>query len=199
MIGRTLWNSAGLAFLLAANLSGQTMAGSAPPPADRQIREAVMPAPEGQREAATVMGYAPSGEFVTLRRGTGDLICLADDPNDPRFHVACYHHMLDPFMARGRELRAEGKDRAVIDSTRAAEIEDGSLPMPRTPTALFSLTAPADSVDAATGEVRGASPLYVVYIPYATEESTGITTTPGRGVPWLMFPGKPWAHVMVIP
>lgn len=199
MNGRLTAVSGGIAALLAQSLMGQASSESVPPPADRQIREAVMPAPEPQQSAATVLGYGPDGAFTTLRRGTGDLVCLADDPGDPRFHVACYHHTLEPFMARGRELRAAGKDRAAIDSTRAAEIEAGTLPMPRTPTALFSLTAPADSVDAATGEVRGARPLYVVYMPYATEESTGITTTPGRGVPWLMFPGRPWAHVMVVP
>jgi hypothetical protein len=194
-----MWMSAALTTLLAAAMVGQDSSGSAPPPVERQVREAVMPAPEAQRAGATVLGYASDGALVALRAGTGDMICLADDPADPRFHVACYFKTLDPFMARGRALRAEGKDRAAIDSTRAAEIEAGTLSMPREPTALFSLTAPADSVDAATGEVRGAAPLYVVYMPYATEESTGITTTPGRGVPWLMFPGKPWAHIMVIP
>ena len=30
------------------------------------------------------------------------MICLADDPNEsPRWHVACYHKALEPFMARG--------------------------------------------------------------------------------------------------
>jgi len=185
------------AMLLGSPLVAQT-AGRVPS-AERQIREAVMPAPEAQRDGASVLGYAPGGNLVTLRTGAGELICLADDPGDPRFHVACYHKDLEPFMARGRALRAEGKGRAVIDSVRQAEIEAGTLVMPRAPRALFSLTAPADSVDASTGEVRGAAPLYVVYIPYATEESTGITTKAARGVPWLMFPGKPWAHIMVVP
>ena len=185
------------AALLPWPLVAQT--GAATVPAERQIREAVMPAPEAQRADATVLGYAPDGRLVTLRAGTGELICLADDSRDPRFHVACYHRDLEPFMARGRALRAAGHDRAAVDSAREAEIEAGTLAMPRQPTALFSLTAPADSVDAATGEARGMTPLYVVYVPYATEESTGITTAATRGVPWLMFPGKPWAHIMVVP
>jgi len=168
-------------------------------PTERQLREAVMPAPEPQRTDATVHGYDANGRFVTLRAGTGVMVCLADDPRDPRFHVACYHRDLEPFMARGRALRAEGKTRAAIDSVREAEIEAGTLAMPSKPTALFSLTAPADSVDAATGEAHGMVPLYVIYVPYATEESTGITTSANRGVPWLMFPGKPWAHIMVVP
>lgn len=186
------------AMVLAWPLAAQTAAAPVPS-AERQTREAVMPAPEAQRDGATVLGYAPAGNLVTLRAGAGELICLADDPSDPRFHVACYHKDLEPFMARGRALRAEGKDRAVIDSVREAEIEAGTLVMPRAPRALFSLSAPADSVDTATGEARGLSPLYVVYVPYATEASTGITTKAAHGVPWLMFPGKPWAHIMVVP
>jgi len=41
-------------------------------------------------------------------------------------------------------------------------------------------------------------PLYVIYIPYATVESTGLATSPvSEGAPWLMDAGKPWAHIMV--
>lgn len=186
------------AMVLAPPAVAQTTGGPVPP-AERQVREAVMPAPEARRADATVLGYDADGRLVTLRAGTGELVCLADDPADPRFHVACYHRDLEAFMARGRALRAEGKDRVAIDSVREAEIEVGELVMPRHPTALFSLSAPADSIDATTGAVRGTVPLYVVYVPYATEESTGITTNAGRGVPWLMSPGKPWAHIMVVP
>jgi hypothetical protein len=41
--------------------------------------------------------------------------------------------------------------------------------------------------------------LYVVYIPGATPESTGLPATPGPNSPWLMFPGTPKAHIMFIP
>ena len=43
-----------------------------------------------------------------MREGKNDLICLADNPNDDAFSVACYHKDLEPFMARGRELLAAG-------------------------------------------------------------------------------------------
>jgi hypothetical protein len=70
--------------------------------------------------------------------------------------------------------------------------------MPEGPRTLYNLYAPADSVDAATGLARGAAGLPVVYIPYATAESTGLPTRPGGGLPWLMYPGKPWAHIMIM-
>jgi hypothetical protein len=166
-----------------------------------QIASAVAPLPEEFRESATVLGYLPGRAGLTpLRGGTGAFICLADNPAEARFHVACYHRSLEPFMARGRELRAQGRA-AEVDSIRTAEIRRRRLPMPRHPAALYSLTGAAGSVrvDPATGAVSGARPLYVVYIPFATAESTGLPTQPVPNAPWLMFPGTPRAHIMFVP
>ncbi len=168
-----------------------------PPDAAVQIAGAVSPAPEEMRDGATVLGYSGT-EMVTLRQGEGDLICLADNPADERFHAACYFKALEPFMARGRELRAQGKDRAEVLETRAADIESGKLKMPSQPSALYSLTGPVDSFDPATGEVTGANRTYVIYIPYATAESTGLSPKPATNAPWIMSPGEPWAHIMLV-
>ena len=168
-----------------------------PPDAAEQIAGAVSPAPEEMRDGATVLGYS-GGELITLREGEGDLICLADKPGDERFHAACYFKALEPFMARGRELRAQGKQRDEVLETRAADIESGKLAMPAGPSALYSLTGPAGSFDPGTSEVTGANRTYVVYIPYATAESTGLSPQPATNAPWSMSPGKPWAHIMLV-
>ena len=69
--------------------------------------------------------------------------------------------------------------------------------MPSTPSALYTLTgADQTSFDPATGKVTGAKWLYVVYIPGATMASTGITEKAATGVPWIMSPGTPKAHIM---
>ena len=160
--------------------------------AERQITEAVSPLPESMRAGATVLGYQGGNTLVVLREGANAMICVADRPGDPRWHVACYHKDLDPFMARGRELRAEGTtELSQINNVRRAEIESGALEMPRGPRALYSLTV----FDSTTG--TGARGLYVVYLPYATEETVGISAAPASNRPWLMFPGEPWAHVMI--
>src|SRR5215831_17289787 len=77
-------------------------------PASDQIASAILAAPKERRMAATVLGYNDKGELTTLRKGTNDMICLATDPKDKAFSVACYHKDLEPFMARGRELAAQG-------------------------------------------------------------------------------------------
>lgn len=170
------------------------------PNAQQQIKAATSPAPEDRRAEATVLGYNENGEMVMLRKGANDLVCLADDPSDERLHVVCYQRDLEPFMKRGRELAAEGKNRAESRAQRKAEIEAGTLPIPDQPSVLYSLTGELNTYDPATGTVDGAAPLYVVYIPYATPESTGLSTSaPGPGAPWVMDPGEPWAHIMVVP
>jgi hypothetical protein len=164
---------------------------------EQQIAEAVTPLPEAMRAGATVYGYR-GGELVTLRQGSGMMVCLADDPSDDRWHVACYHESLDPYMAKGREIRAQGTtDRATVARMRKAAISSGELKMPEAPAALYSLTGSAAAFDPQTGTVTGASSLYVVYVPYATSETTGLPTRPAGGGPWLMAPGEPWAHIMI--
>lgn len=164
--------------------------------AEQQIEAAVKAAPEDMREDATVLGYE-DGELTALREGDGLLICLADEPGDERFHVACYHRSLEPFMERGRELRAEGIED--VDSARRAEIEEGTLEMPDDLAALYSLTGSVEDYDPETGEIEDAQPLHVVYVPYATIEETGLPPSAETGEPWLMDPGEPWAHIMVSP
>ncbi len=184
----------GLVTLIAGGLPAQDL----PTPA-QQIASAVLPLPEAFREAATVLGYRAPGVLTELRKGTNGMICLADNPAVAAFQVACYHEEMEPFMARGRALRIEGVEGDQVDTVRFREVREGKLPVPSGPASLYSLTGPAGSWDPATNEVTGARPLYVVYIPNATEESSGIPAKPAPGAPWLMFPGTPKAHIMFVP
>lgn len=188
----------GLAIAFAFCMGVYTSQAQVPPP-DQQVAAAVHAAPGEKQESATVKGYNEAGELVTLREGSNELICLADDPSDDRFHVVCYHELLEPFMERGRELRREGYSTAEADSIRRAEIENGTLSLPDHPMALYSLTGPADSYQAEADSVAGASSLYVVYTPFATGEQLGLPTRPAGNMPWLMEPGTPWAHIMISP
>jgi hypothetical protein len=187
--------AAAMLVCLPAIAAAQAAPGALLPPA-QQVAAAVTAAPAELRDGAAVLGYREKGKLVTLREGKNDMVCLADDPSIEQFHVACYHKALEPFMARGRSLRAEGVSREQVDTVRFKEIKSGKLAMPSTPSALYTLTGPAGSFDPAASKVTGASWLYVVYIPGATTASTGITEKAAKGVPWIMYPGTPKAHIM---
>jgi hypothetical protein len=164
---------------------------------DEQIAAAVLAAPEDRRAGAGVLGYDAGGALVTLRAAQNDLICLADDPRADGFEVACYHKDLEPYMARGRALRAQGIVGEKGYEIRWKEIEKGTLPMAREPRALYVLQG--TSYDSATGKVADEYRRSVLYWPYATPESTGLSTKGRPGQPWLMFPGTAGAHVMINP
>lgn len=185
--------------ILASTASAQTQqASAAPRSAEQQIASAVLPLPTEFRATASVLGHGADGRLTTLRRGAGPFVCLASDPMQERFHVACYHRSLEPFMARGRELRTSGITQLEqVDSARFAEVKAGRLKMPEHPAALYSLTG--GRFDAATGTAPGARPLVVIYVPHATAESTGLSASPSGNTPWIMFPGTPKAHIMVTP
>lgn len=172
------------------------------PSPDVQIAGAVLAAPEDQRDRAGVLGFPAAANeggdtLVLLRAGTGELLCLADDPGREGFNVACYHRSLEPFMARGRVLRREGVQGLERTSRRWQEIEAGALSMPDRPTTLHILEG--DSFDPGSGEVANPYRRWTIYIPGATTESTGLATTPSDSAPWLMMPGTPSAHIMITP
>jgi len=183
--------------LFTTRLAAQTPAPAAPPPPEQQIAAAVSVLPSEARPGATVLGYDAAGKLVPLRKGTGDMTCLGTDPKDKNFHVACYHNSMEPFMARGRALRASGVKDPEVDSVRFREVRAGKLPMPKGPAVMYQFFG--GSFDPATGEVSGAQPLYVVYIPGATPQSIGLSAKPSRTAPWIMFPGTPKAHIMFTP
>ena len=170
------------------------------PSSDVQIKTALLAAAEESREKAMVYGYSPKGEFIVLRKGDNELVCLADDPAQPGLNVSCYHKSLEPFMERGRELKKEGKSFDDIFTIREAEVKSGKLQMNKQPANLVVYSAPADKYNAETGEVKDGYSRSVVYIPYATAESTGLPAKPTTaGMPWIMNPGTHRAHIMIDP
>jgi hypothetical protein len=183
-----------LSLLSSSLLRAQAAGAPTIPPPKLQIAEAITPLPEELRAGAAVLGYSPDGKLVPMREGRNDMICLAPDPKAKDFHSACYHKGMEPFMARGRALRAQGVKGAQVDTVRFAEVKSGKLRMPTQPTMLYQIFG--GSFDPATEKVTGGQWLYVTYIPFATPATTGLSAKPSDKGPWIMFPGTPKAHIM---
>lgn len=169
-------------------------------PKEIQIKTATLAAPEEHRDGVMVYGYNEQGELVVLREGTNNLVCVADDPNKKGINVSCYSKKLEPFMARGRELAAEGKGEMEKREIRRKEAESGELELTDAPGMTTIITGTEENYDPATGELKDPHFRYVIYIPYATTESTGLPDKPFTpGMPWLMDPGTHRAHIMITP
>lgn len=181
--------------LLLLTCSALAVAGQ-PLPHDQQIAAAIQAAPKELRDGAGVLGYTAEGKVVELRKASNDLLCLADDPRDENFSVACYHKDLEPFMARGRELADQGVKGKERHEIRWKDVDEGRVKMSRDPRMLYVMTG--KGFDAAKGEVIESYLRWVVYAPYATPESTGLPVGSGNE-PWLMYPGTAGAHIMISP
>jgi len=164
------------------------------------IATALMAAPKESRTGCKVIGYNMMGEFVTLKEGDNEFICLADNPNKVGFSAACYHKDLEPFMARGRALKSEGKSVKEIFDIREEEVKSGKLVMGKSGATLHIYFGPETLYDPETSIVEGAKYRYVVYMPWATSESTGLPEVPtAPNHPWIMNPGSHKAHIMITP
>ncbi|NNG09273.1 MAG: hypothetical protein HKM92_03815 [Arenibacter sp.] len=169
-------------------------------PPEIQIKTAVLPVPEKERDAAMVYGYDGDGELVVLRKGTNNLVCIADNPSKKGINVACYSKKMEPFMARGRELSAKGLSGEEREKIREKEVATGKLKMPKEPSMMYVYYGKEEDYDTKTGELQNAEFRYVIYTPFATTESTGLPDKPhAPGMPWLMDPGTHRAHIMVGP
>lgn len=184
-----------LVLIFITSVFGQT------PSKERQIAGALQAAPEQFRDEATVLGYSENGDLVTLKKGTNNIICLADDPNKAGFSAAAYHKDLEPFMARGRDLRKQGKSMEEIHTIREEEAKRGKLKMPGKGGATLHILFGKDGAyNKKSGKVENVIYRYVVYIPWATTESTALPTSPStNGGPWIMNAGTHKAHIMINP
>lgn len=165
-----------------------------------QIKTAIQAAPKTYRDGAKVLGYDTDGKLITLRKGTNNMVCLADDPEKDGISVACYSDKLEPYMARGRQLIAQGKTEGEKREIRQKEIKEGKLSMPKEPAALYVLSAKEDNYNPNTGEFKNSNLRYVLYKPFMTPEETGLSPKPsGSGTPWLMDAGTARSHIMITP
>lgn len=167
---------------------------------EQQIASASLAAPYEARKGARIYGYDEGGEMVLLREGNNNFICIADNPKKDGYEVVSYHSSLEPYMSRGRTLNNEGKSRQEKEEIRESEAKSGIVNMPEKPAALHIYYGKNGFYNIDSTRIENAKYRYVVYIPYATQETTGLSLKPNApNHPWLMFPGKYNAHIMISP
>lgn len=172
-----------------APLSGIARAQSA----DAQIAEAVKPLPQDLKAGATVVAYdAKTGERKVLRQGTNQIECQPKDPKDG--FVRCYNKVTSPRHDMEAKLRAQGKSDEEVTKAIQAALKDGTLKPPPFGTMSYRYS----------DDPKRIKLLWVISVPNATPESLGVSTASqrdaalaGHGMPWMMLPGTPGAHIMI--
>jgi hypothetical protein len=161
--------------------------------ADPRIAEAVKILPEDLRAGATVVTYdEATGARKVLRQGTNFVEC---QPRMADGFTRCYSQSFAPRRDFEAKLRAQKKTDEEISKAVAAAVKDGTLPASSYP-AMMSYRG-YDKRDRIQD-------LWVISLPNRTPESVGVSTVSqrdaaleGKGLPWMMLPGQPGAHIMI--
>ncbi|MGE3510366.1 MAG: hypothetical protein AB7N65_15960 [Vicinamibacterales bacterium] len=159
---------------------------------DPRIAETVKILPEDLRAGATVVTYdAATGDRQVLRQGTNFLEC---QPRMADGFTRCYHKALGPRRDMEAKLRAQKKTDKEVSAAVAAAVKEGRLPA----------AAPAMMAYRGYDKPDRIMDLWVLSLPNATPESVGVSTASqrdaalkGSGLPWMMLPGTPGAHIMI--
>ena len=161
--------------------------------ADPRIAEAIRPLPDDLQAGATVVVYdQKTGDRQVLRQGTNMMECQPKSPVDG--FTRCYHKQLAPRRDLEAKLRAQGKKDEEVTAAVQEATKAGTIKAPT-----FGMMSYRLSDD--KGRIQK---LWVMSVPDATPETIGVSTSSqreealmGKGLPWLMLPGTPGAHVMI--
>jgi len=181
--------------LLAAAVLCAPLAASAQyggPSVEQQIADAVKVLPEDLRAGATVVTYdAATGARKVLRQGTNFVEC---QPRMADGFTRCYSKTLGARRDLEAKLHAEKRTDEQVQQAVAAAVKAGLLPQP----------APAMMSYRGYDKRDRIQDLWVISLPNRTPESVGVSTTSqrdaaleGKGLPWMMLPGTPGAHIMI--
>ena len=180
--------------MLFVSLAAAVAATAATPP----IESATLPLPPDLRAGATIVTFDRTGKQITLRAGSGNMVCNADNPGDEVFDVRCYHRDFVPYIHRSWVLASQGMAEKDIEQTIRKEISAGTLRVRMTPSAGYRMYGPISALtDNGTAWTSKMSRWQSIHIPLATAEDMGLTTTYEGQMPYVMSSGALWAHIMV--
>jgi len=156
------------------------------------IAKAVLPLPEDLRADATIYAYNEKGDRKILRAGNNMVECMPKDTETG--FTRCYNKS----TADRRDFEAKLKARKMPDKEVDAAMDRATKEGKIKP-------APYGVINYRyTDDDKRIKLLWIMSVPNATPEMTGVSTVSqqaaalkGKGLPWMMLPGTPGAHIMI--
>jgi hypothetical protein len=174
---------------LFANLIAPPMARAQSPD---DIAKAVLPLPEDLRAGATIYVYDEKGDRKILRQGTNMVECMPKSPEDG--FTRCSNKITADRRDFQAKLKAQKKSDKEIQEAMAQAVKDGKIKA--APYGVLSYRYSDDD--------KRIKLLWVMSVPMGTPETVGVSTASqrdaalkGHGMPWMMLPGTPGAHIMI--
>lgn len=173
----------------------QAGAGAPPPPplapgaSQADVDKALLAAPPGLRDQATVVKWKSDFTYDTLRKGTNRLVCfdLSGFPMEQPFSVECTS--IANLDRKAQNLKAEATgDRKKSEAMLDAMEKNGTR-----------LKAEYGSVwyELGGSDQQSARGHRMIAVPGATTQSTGLPDNPKQGGAWIMNAGTLKAHIMI--
>ena len=184
-----------LFLLFSALLIPSLSSADGPPPAKEQIAATLL-APPRTGAPSRRAGIQPAGQARHPSRGHERFDLSGRRPEEGKVQRRFATTKISNPSWRAD---ANSSPRALPDrsATTSAGRRSATEPWPcrGPPRALYVLNGTA--YDAAAGKVTAAYLRWVLYVPYATPETTGLSTERSPSAPWLMGSGTAGAHIMI--
>jgi hypothetical protein len=186
---------AGVLLVSAAALAQQQAGRGAPPPplapgaSQADVDKALLAAPAGLKDQATVIKWKSDFTYDTLRKGTNRLVCfdLSGFPMEQPFSVECTS--IANIDRKAQNLRAEALgDRKKSEAALDAMEKNGTRLKAEYGSVWYELGGP---------DQQSARGHRMIAVPGATTQSTGLPDNPKQGGAWIMNAGTLKAHVMI--
>ncbi len=207
---RSLAASALLTLALAGHAVGQGRAVPGQPhpgpltsmSAEEQTRVIMATAPDVVTSHAALYMMTPKG-YVQTRRGTNGFSCLVEREKLETVEAVCYDAegsaTILPTRLYREELRLQHLSEADVQTSIAAGYTSGRFHAPKKPGLIYMLAKENWTWNPFTSTFGPSMPHYMLYAPYATQESVGgAPGGPGRQVPFVLWPGQPDALIIIM-
>jgi hypothetical protein len=160
---------------------GGSHAVSAGPSDETLIRSALAAAPKHIADGATVIAPGPSGAMRTLRTGKNGFTCMPDAPNTPGPDPMCLDEQA---MIWAKDWMAK--------APKPTNTAPGIMYMLRGGSDISA----TDPFATATKNFVASPPHWMIVWPF-DGKATGLPLTPKKTGTWIMWPGTPYAHLMI--
>jgi hypothetical protein len=153
------------------------------------VDKALLAAPPGLKDQATVVKWKSDFTYDTLRKGTNRLVCfdLSGFPMEQPFSVECTS--IGNLDRKAQNLKAEATgDRTKSEAMLDAMEKNGTRLKAEYGSVWYELGGP---------DQQSARGHRMIAVPGATSPSTGLPDNPKLGGAWIMNAGTLKAHIMI--
>jgi hypothetical protein len=173
-------------FLIGTGLAASAIVTAEPAP---DANAALLAAPAGLRDGATIIRWNPDYTHDTVHQGTNKLVCfdVSGMFGQPAVSIECTNMANLDRVAQNLKFQAEpdkGKRQAAIDAAEA----NGTRAKPEYGSVWYHLRGP---------DREHAHLHTTIAVPGATSASTGLPDNGKQGTVWVMDAGTMTAHLML--